>query len=237
MVQVTVKAIMSKRNMKRFKKIKSKNRNKDSDDQLVVDNYRSESSLHYRGLFVPDHFFTHHVYVEKGQTLLFTAATGQFTYLGNSAFEVNHSTLTGTPVGVSQIANLYNRVRIHSSAIKIQLVDFTEGFQICVVPSLLQGTPNSLLSAMQQPYAKYLAVYNGVGYELHLVNHISTKEIFGIDSITQDDTFSAPLNGNPANPWYWQVLGESHDGTTTGTVRINVTIEYYFEWYERTILS
>lgn len=223
---------MSMYKRKRSSRIRRKN-----DEENVNINRRQQTVLRYRDFIVPDHFFTHMKYAEQSVFIVPAAVSGAYVYAGNDIFDPN---VTGTghqPMGFDQLMALYKRFRVHSSRITVELVYQTTGFMYSVTPSQSSTTPTNFNDSEESPYAKWIVAFSGVGYRVKVENDISTIEITGIQSISQDDQFAGTSTASPGRLWYWVIHGQSYDGVATGSLRVNVCLEYDVELYDRVNLG
>jgi hypothetical protein len=196
-----------------------------------------ETTLYYRDFIVPDHYFTHMKYVEPSWAVVSGGTSGAVVFAGNDIFKPNVTSTGHQPMGFDQLMALYKRFRVHSSRITLELVYESTGFQFSVTPSQLSTTPINFDDSEETPYSKWIVAYIGAGYRLRIRNNISTVEIVGIQSISQDDQFAGTSTASPGRLWYWVIHCKSYDGSTPGTLRLNVCVEYDVELYDRVSLG
>lgn len=196
-----------------------------------------DSMLVFRGLLIPDHFFTHMNYVQKFN-LLATSATGFNNFRGNDVFDPDQTGTGHSPMGFQQLGALWSKFRVHGSHIEVKPILVSQTSTLALCPSLLSTGPSNIQNMKETPYAIYMDFSSGilpVGYKLS--KYIETRKVFGYPNIYQDDVFVGNVSTSPTSLFYWNVRGESFDGTTTMVMTVDVKITYDIEWFARINLS
>jgi hypothetical protein len=219
---------MKRRNYLRDKFSRLKN-----DGEYVNENEREQLTLFFRGYIVPDHFYTHVRYTDRNFVIMSTVTNASYIFAGNDIFDPDVTSSGHQPMGFDQLMALYQRFRVHSSLIRVGLVYQSTGCQFGTCPSNATTTPSNLNNLMESPYAKWLTTYNGIGIDAKIIDHMQTKEIVGIKSIDEDDQFAGTSTASPARLWYWILHAETFDTNTTGSMRLNFSIEYDVELFSR----
>jgi hypothetical protein len=197
-----------------------------------------DSLLEFRGLIVPDHYYTHLNYDEFSLTILSTAATGIYVYRGNCCFDPNFTGVGAQPVGFDQLTALWSRFKVHGSRIEVKLIQCTQIAALSVTPSLVSSTPSSMQVSLQTPYNVNMMIPSTVPTNnLKLTKYIETRKIFGYPNIFQDDVFAGSGSSSPNHVFFWVLNAATFDEVTTATMRVNVKITYDIEFYNRVNLS
>lgn len=159
-----------------------------------------------------------------------------------SAFDVDPLLGSTSIPGFTELSSLYQAYRVRGMRIDTVITNM-EAFPITVgIMPGLTDYGNNLLS--QSSVAQYInsnpwsRSYNlglsGSGSESHhFVETVSTGQVFGDIVWETDDGFAAFVTTNPANMWYWNVMGHSPSGanfTASGVVtdtRVTLQIMFY----------
>lgn len=173
-------------------------------------------------------------------------ATGinQIIFRGNGVFDPNFTGSGQQPVGYDQLATLYDRTRVLSSAIEVKWSAGTSGTtsfaDVVIVPVIASGATFSTIdAALSNPYAKSGTITgtDAVGW-LNMHSFMTTKKMIGRKSIKYDDAYTASLTSNPDKQWFWFILAELKDRSATAmNIRATIVVTYYVEWYDRKPLN
>lgn len=171
--------------------------------------------------------------------------TAWYTFRGNSIYDPDYSSVGGQPLGRDQWANFYNYYRVGGSKIKCQILNLntttaTSTIIVTVNPTLLEmGGTIGATALPEYPYCRYALLPAASGGNLPKVinNYISTKKVFGVPTI-MDDNFRSGMGGNPTNQWFWNIQATNIAATSeTFSCLMLVTITYYVDLHERATLS
>ncbi len=192
--------------------------------------------LFNRDIIIPDRMYTRLCYDFNNYAILSAAATGSLLIAGNSCFDPDKTGTGHQPLGFDQYVGFYNRYRVHKSAITIELISATLGCHITATPTTTSSAPPDLVTALESPYTLSMPISSSVFRNVK-TRAISTKKIWGMQSITQDDLYQALYSADPVRLWLWKILIETQDGASSATVRVNIRVTYYVEFFERSVLS
>ncbi len=184
------------------------------------------------GIGIPDRMFANLAYDQDNLALVSAAATGTQVFSGNSCFDPDTTGVGHQPFYFDQFSQFYNRYRVHKSMIVFELLSSTIGSHITITPTTDGTWPTSVQSAMEIPYTCSIPVSSSV-FRTVKDRSISTKKIWGIQSITQDDLYQALYTASPTRQWYWRIQAISFDGTTNVTIRANVRVVYEVEFFDK----
>lgn len=137
--------------------------------------------------------------------------------------------------------NFYNAYRVHGSKIRatfyyLDTENHDEIDRCLVYPSHISGwsTSVTVVNRSERTYGRHRHLQAG-GYKKFATvkNYMSTKRMFGVKSIIDDD-FTGGVSSDPTKQWYWLVGHNSvNDANYTSgehTVHIIVDIVYYTEF-------
>lgn len=189
--------------------------------------------LNFRGLMLPDRFKTTLLYIHNFR-FMNAAATGTQIYRGNSCYDPDQTGAGGQPMGFDQFSIFYNKYRVTKSTLEISVSRSSESVRLCVVPSNSFTTPNTVDTAIQNPYNVLFDVSSTISNFNKKIT-MPTYRIWGVhpQSVLTQDNFAATVSTDPADPWAWILLGASYDGVTTATVWLDIRIYFEVEFFDR----
>lgn len=207
------------------------------EERRVFDLTRIPSyTLRFPALLVPDRMFTNLSYSQLQLAIQSSSTSGHYIFTGNGAFDPDFSGTGHQPMGYDQYVGFYNRYRVHASTITVELLSSTLAVDMSIIPSTSSTTPTSIDNSYESPYVTTIPISSSV-FRSVFSRRMSTRKIWGMNGITQDDLYQALFNANPTRTWFWHIFSVSNDGSTTATLRINVTITYEIEFYERLLVG
>lgn len=176
------------------------------------------------------------------------AAIQQFR--GNSLYDPDYTGIGTQPRGYDQLTQFYNKYRVYASSIKVNFEptgttsQFLNTITYGVYPDADLGlafdTPKDLVEAS---YVKYRVRNSYDSGGKYVKNFMTTSQITGVrrTAVKYDDTFASVINTNPINQWIWNVFFFQSAASDTNPQVINgilnVTIQYYCEFFDRKALS
>lgn len=162
-------------------------------------------------------------------------ATYSAIYRGNSIYDPNYSFGGHEAYGRDQWSNFYQSYKVMGSSIKIKL--YQQANAVCkawVMPDSLTTVSNT-----EYPWETPLVSYKTLdrkdstsGNRYTLKNYMSTKRMFNVTSLLDDD-FGSGISTNPSNEWYWYIRIQDVDLATNVQVYLDIRITYYVKLYNR----
>lgn len=173
-------------------------------------------------------------------------------YRGNNPNKPSIVALNLTqPKYLDQISEVYGKVRIHASSLRIQgwadaAVSNNNAF-ITLVPYIVNNKDPFLSLTYadwaSMPYAKNTTLSTLGGYnKFYIQNSMTTRKIFGYKSIEDRIEFALRPNGDintagsPISEWNWAIVFQSVDGSNVQNIPSQIKIKYFCEFYERRIV-
>jgi hypothetical protein len=184
------------------------------------------------GLGIPDRMYMQLPYDFTQYSILNGATSGGLLVAGNSCFDPDKTGAGHQPLYFDQMATLYRRYRVHKSTISESVIYATNGCSLSINPTTDSAYPTTYNEAMEYPYVSYANV-PASNQQLTMTSSISSKKMWGVPAIDQDDLFQALYTADPTRLWYWKLHAESFDGITAVTAKVNVKILYEVEFFER----
>lgn len=175
-----------------------------------------------------------------------STATQVFT--GNGLFDPDVTGVGGQPLGYDQWSAFYSRYRCLASSIEVNATtpDITTNDQgiisLVVVPSTLSSVFTDIDAAASSPYGK-LRIVNGLsggaGPFRPISSLMETDVIMGVPkaAVLSDDTLQSVTTSNPANPWYWHIVGQNTDGAAGVVIQLTVKLTYLVDFFDMSLLS
>nr|QXP07593.1 MAG: putative capsid protein [Arizlama virus] len=165
-------------------------------------------------------------------------------FSGNSVYDPNHTGGGHQPLYYDQYSAIYSTYKVLASKIKVQMVNRSGSgsIQWIVYPSVGIDTVVNVSEALEQPMAQgsnFLGVGQIMGgYGNMTKKYATTRRVCGASKAQiSDESYSAAINTNPANRWYWNILAETVDAATNITYAATVTMTYYVKFYNRKTAS
>lgn len=167
-----------------------------------------------------------------------------YQFRGNSIYDPDY-TGTGTqPIGFDQWCNFYDNYNVIASRIRVRAYNttITSGTTVnailAVFPSVKQSYSITTDGAVGQVHGKnQITTYNT--QIANISNYMSTHKLYGKSrqSVLDDDGFSSAVSTNPTKDWYWNIVANNPDESTSITLRVEVEITYYVKMFGRTVLG
>lgn len=180
----------------------------------------------------PDRFRVTMVY---GGYNIYAPAAGTFaaqSYRGNSVYDPDFTGAGSTAQTYTQCAALYNRYRVLSS--KLVLDVYNQG-TVPVLTVVGASISNSLPATDKTLGLRHQAqgtVCPGGPQEWKHTASVATHSIFGVpkQQVLSEDDFAGLIGANPNNVWYWHIKMLNLNGAVAGSVLATVRIEYEVVW-------
>ena len=200
---------------RKTKKAKAGNSNKALNDGVVALPHYTTAIAKPIDQVLPDKLVVTLKLISTGRT---TVTTGvQATGFRNRATSIFDSTFTGlVPTGYAQLSALYGSYRVSSNTYTLIVNNLSAITAMMVYLAPLNEDPGASPSA-----ATIISYANNTYGQVKLIGALgappvtisktmSTERIFGTKAVYFDDNFSALVNANPNNNWFWGV-GFSQD--------------------------
>lgn len=186
----------------------------------------------FRGLGIPDRLYCNLAYDQSNLAVIASAVTGTYLFSGNSCFDPDTSGIGHQPFYFDQFVQLYNRYRVHKAEIIVELINSTISSHLTITPTTDGNWPANVQQALESTYTSSMPISSSVFRNIK-TREISTRTIWGMQSISQDDLYQAVYSASPVRQWYWKICGTTFDGASTGSVRVNVRVVYHVEFFDR----
>lgn len=212
-------------------------------------NGRPSDVMIYKGIGMPDQFFTKMKYTEVIQL---TAGLGTeyqvYQFRGNSLYDPNFTGTGAQPPYFDQICGanaLYTQFLVSASKIKLRVSAIGDTFAIgnadvAVTPSQTAYASTLWTDVDDQLSSKSTRSAAVVRYDnrgpKYVKNYAMTSKVFDTKDIQdQLSIFAGTSSANPTAPWYWIIGAQGMDRTsTTMNLNILVTLTYYVRFFNLT---
>lgn len=174
--------------------------------------------------------------------------------LGTTSFNTSYLNGSGAfpdPVNTSvkynqftELSNFYSSYKIHSSRIVVELVNTSPNSVVQLTVTPVNLSPAAFLSnadynvdLRKQSYARSKMGATQGSPVCRIAHSMATQRIFGNPMVWSDDKFTALINVNPENMWFW-VIGVYSLTTIVNTtpVLMNVFLDCDIEFYDRRMI-
>lgn len=188
---------------------------------------------------MPPRLKTAFTYVGSYALASTTGSISRQVMRGNSPYDPDQSGTGNQPNGFDQlVGGIYLHYAVIGCKISVICTPATVPWKVVIVPTQVStGTNMNYENAIQMAGAKGMitSAANAGGNVKTLISYARTYSILGLDP-TKENSSSAASNSNPANQWYWQIIGAPIDGVSTDVCFIEVKITYYCLLSELTML-
>lgn len=180
----------------------------------------------------PDRYRTKLVYSER----IVFAITGGFTttyrFSGNGLFDPNVTGTGSQPINFDTLSIVYLRYRCYGSACRVQIGTGTF-IDLALFPANATVTVTQEEASAQQ-YAKsaYWCLPLGSGATPNISSSIGSQKLLG-RNVAGSDAAQALVTAQPAEQWYWTIVGSASDRSTAINATLAVTITYDVEFFDR----
>lgn len=180
-------------------------------------------------------------YVDRIDIATMVNAYTPYVFRGNSLFDPD---VTGTghqPLYFDQYSALYSKYRVLGSSLQLDVVNNSGVSALFYAAEA--NTDVSTITAISTLYEQSRAaapklVPIAARITSRMKRYMSTRKVCGLTKTqVYDDTFAAGVTGSPSNVWYWNILFESVDGTTVINGHFMVKIDYYVQFFDRTLIG
>lgn len=193
-------------------------------------------------LICPDKMQIKLRYHEDVTATSIAGAFAEHSYSANSLFDPRQSLGGEQPPGFDEWSAFYNRYRVLSSTIKVELIPLTNTLTSMVDCVILPSRSNpSLLTTFDairtNTFAKHAICTNLDAGDIKTVaNYVNIGKFMGEDIRTQN-IFSALISSDPNTQVFWQIFTTAADGASEHTIRLRITISYWGEMFDRKELN
>lgn len=158
---------------------------------------------------------------------------------GNSLYDPDFTSTGHQPLYFDQLAAIYNRYRVDGC--KIKIVCSTES-PIGIMGVLYPTDENnisvtSISSACERTGAQDMVIVPARPYTF--TKYVSSPAITGLSKAQYQasDKYCPDVNANPDEPWFWNFMTQTVDGTTAANMRVTVCLTYYAWFSEPNIIA
>lgn len=154
---------------------------------------------------------------------------------GNGAQNPLTSTGDTYPIGFPQLADLYGAYRVYGAKIIFRVTNQTQNLegQAHIVAANNSTGYTDILNIQNETYVKSAYVANEKPIKLKM--YMATNKIVGKTKsiVANDSQYGAGVTGVPSELWYYKVILNSADFSSTVTMVGNITVIYYIQFDQR----
>lgn len=165
-----------------------------------------------------------------------------YVFRANSCYDPDFTLGGHQPFYFDQWCNantFFNRYRVHGCKIIVKFTNNkTTAISVGLYPSLSNAGPTGGENVAEIPYSKQTVIAGTEGTpQATLSQYMSTKRMFGVQSISQNEGTSAAYNADPLAPWYWMINVQTAVGIAGLDFVLDVKLIMMVEFYIRTQVS
>jgi len=244
------------------RKYRSKGRKRHFKRRMVVGRKRKSfgrkrrriQSVSKFGLYLPDVLKAKVKYLEWENVTTTAVNTGYQVYRGNGAYDPKWATGGSSPLGWSDISNMYQCYRCYGCKLKLTIFQNALSVTIISVVPTQDATLGAALTSYRdlerQKYAKTRTIHNrsySGPQKTTLKYYMKTKKMWPTKSVPTDDAFvgmtngvasadfpnyGAALNpGVPQNQWFWNILYSNVETVPTVNLWVKFELTYYCHFF------
>lgn len=166
-----------------------------------------------------------------------TGSSNNIAFRGNCPYDPEEGLGGHSVMGWDQWSTLYANYRVHASSIFARVASISHPVRISVTPTTVARNPNLVNVAIERPYTKYKTIASSINVDNFVFNSMTTKRIFGLKNIRDDDFMGQEMTKIPLAEWWWQFCLGVYDNVTTATSFVDVTLTYFVELTNRRELT
>lgn len=156
-----------------------------------------------------------------------------YSWRGNSVYDPDFTSTGHQPLYYDQLTAIYNRYRVDGC--KLKFTACTDGdtpMAVVVVPNDSGEGFATIGSACERKFSVERTVTKE--FPQLMKTYAASNKIMGMtkDKYRDDDLNSAQYDANPTNIWYWNLITQTVNGSSTGTLRITLCLTYYVSFFE-----
>lgn len=179
-----------------------------------------------------------HTKLKYGDTYTFTMTTGANSFQTFRANSLNDPDQTGTghqPTYYDQIGAIYGSVRVSACKIKATFMNASDVNCIAVLKAS-NGIP-TVPTNISDEIEDYMTTYTTIGHsdgigKSQLRMYRTLKSVVGRKG-DYDRYVQSSLSSDPTDVWYYTLMAQPLDESSSATVRAIVRITYYCTFYNR----
>lgn len=229
-------------NKRRPKRKLNRNGERANKTVTILDYTKNENRmimLNEPGRFCPDRTFAKLRFTDHDLARGLLASTSANWRYQSSALTPNPSVGTNDIVGYVELTNLYQRARVHSMKLHLEMFNQQTQAMLGVIwPSTFSYTTNSLTANDILDYSLNPAAHSmlmggsGSNGRINITSLASGLELIGPE-FARDEDYSSTIIANPTRMFYINIGVVSTAGNMTALMPIRVVIDYEIEFYER----
>lgn len=208
------------------------------DKEVIVTGQAKRDAVMYRGIGIPNVFFTKLKWNKQFDVNSFPFDTRLFNANG---LNPPSGLVVEQPMYFDEFQQLYGRYCVLASEITCIFQQKTAqgggAFTKCgLYPLGVSSLPVNLKQAIERDNCVYAQLGPNTGDQgiIQMNGYAKSHQIVGLPSDENtDDTMSAAMTSNPSRLAFWHVFMGTNDNSALTNVYLDVTITYYVRFFER----
>lgn len=190
---------------------------------------------------VPNRLKTQFTYSGYNNCTGTLGAAYNFVVRGNGPYDPNQTATGAQPNGWDNMGAFYNKCTVLGSKIECW-VSNTDAVPInfCLAPQSTAsvGTNYTFDTYFQMPNARFgcVGIASGGNNIKYYKSYMTSKTMLNLNAVTEEDC-SSSFASTPAIQWYWHMVGQALDRTSTCQFYLQYRITYFVILSERILLG
>jgi len=167
-----------------------------------------------------------------------SGALSSWEFRGNSVYDPDYTYTGHQPSGFDEYSAFYMYYRVKASSIKVTCTNLTADIPVVVVVLPRREIPanSSWIPHAENSRSKMTVLSSSGTPAKTITNSASTGALYD-GQFARDQDFGAVVTANPAKTWYWTIVSQSANGSSTSSCSLTVDIEYEVEFSQKQFLG
>jgi hypothetical protein len=169
-----------------------------------------------------------------GGTQTTTTTLGEILIAANNPNDPGQSISAAQPVFWDQLIPFYNKYRVWSASIEVNVQNTTASvpYVVAVYPTRSTTAATTLDDSVAQPRCiSRMGGGSGGNDKVRIVDRLDTSFMVGTP-VQMSGDFGAGTTSNPSISWYWMIASQANDVTTSITLAYSIKLTQMVELYD-----
>lgn len=190
---------------------------------------------------VPNRLKTQFTYSSYNNCTGTLGAAYNFVVRGNGPYDPNQTSTGSQPNGWDNMGAFYNKCTVLSSKIECWVSNTDAvpiNFVLAPQSTASIGANYTFDTYFQMPNSKFgvVGIASGGNNVKYFKSYMTSKTMLNLNAVTEEDC-SSSFASNPAIQWYWHMIGQALDRTSTCQFYLQYRITYFVILSERVLLG
>jgi hypothetical protein len=167
-----------------------------------------------------------------------SGALSSWIFRGNSVYDPDVTYTGHQPLGFDELSAFYNVYRVNKSTMRVQFYSLTQD-----IPQVAVLTPVREVESVADYRVRSETTMNKTLYvastgvpPVQMTHSVSTQKMFPSQMVHDQDFYSL-TSTNPTKVWYWEIVTQTANRSSTSSIDIVVYIEYEVIFGQKELLG